>query len=50
MRDNPALPPAGIAVLCSGRYLKEVRVCLEPLPPSAHLRPRDPVALPRRRK
>ena len=28
-RDNPALPPAGIAVLCSGRYLKEVRVCLD---------------------
>jgi ribonuclease T2 len=29
LRDNPALPPAGIAVLCSGRYLKEVRVCLD---------------------
>jgi len=29
LRDNPALPPAGIAVLCSGRFLKEVRVCLD---------------------
>jgi ribonuclease T2 len=29
VRANPALPPAGIAVLCGGRYLREVRVCLD---------------------
>jgi ribonuclease T2 len=32
---NPSLPPAGIAVLCSGRYLREVRICLD-----RHLRSR----------
>ena len=36
LRANPALPPAGIAVLCSGRYLREVRICLDR---SLHPRP-----------
>lgn len=33
---NPGLGPDGIAVLCSGRYLQEVRICLD-----RDLRPRD---------
>lgn len=29
MRANPKLPARSVAVLCSGRYLKEVRICFD---------------------
>lgn len=44
LRANPSLTAAGVAVLCSGRYLQEVRVCLDrdlrPRPCGADVRDR----------